>query len=193
MSRDRCTRSEDLPLLKSLRRCGSPLLVPKRVPWRRDGPIYRGPDLHVDLGRYSVRYTKSILRRVAENITPERLGIIQGLNDGVAVTGLVFSVSIHRPREGVSRCLSPCVAELYAIEPVSNMAQGRISSRDGWFIRIRRTFSRPKNLSDPSSRTGPAFWRSFSSGVVSAGGSSFFLVGDAPPIACTAACSEHHR
>lgn len=40
------------------------------------------------------------------------------------------------------------------------------------------TFSRPKNLSVPSSRTGPAFCSIFSRGVISGGGSSatFFLL-----------------
>lgn len=38
----------------------------------------------------------------------------------------------------------------------------------------QRTFSRPKNLSLPSSCMGPAFWSIFSRGVNSAGGSSFF-------------------
>lgn len=45
------------------------------------------------------------------------------------------------------------------------------------------TFSSPKNLSLPFSRTGPAFCSSFSRGVNSGGGSSFsfFLLAEAMP------------
>ena len=40
---------------------------------------------------------------------------------------------------------------------------------------MKLTFSKPKNLSLPSSRRGPAFCNIFSSGVISGTGSSFFL------------------
>ena len=41
------------------------------------------------------------------------------------------------------------------------------------------TFFNPKNLSVPSSRTGPALCNSFSTGVKSSGGSSFLFLVDA--------------
>lgn len=61
------------------------------------------------------------------------------------------------------------------------LASGFTVQAAAWGViceRKQRTFSRPKNLSVPSPRSGPAFCNIFSKGVSSDGGSSFFLFGD---------------
>lgn len=80
------------------------------------------------------------------------------------------SVWVHARRD------LPCVSELSRVTIVSR-AHKEDNVELSWGEGL--TFSNPKNLSLPSSRTGPAFCSSFSTGVRSGCGSSFLFLADA--------------
>ena len=104
------------------------------------------------------------------------LGVVECLNNRVAIAA-VLVVSILALAMSVN--LSTALTLTMCSRTKDRQEVLALCTSTWWDWTGSLTFSNPKNLSVPSSRTGPALCNSFSTGVKSSGGSSFLFLVDA--------------